>query len=322
MATGLIRVGIVGLGVAGQRALDVLIGHESFTVTRAWDPHGAVREAVSAAYPDLEVADAAAAVCESDQVDALWLAGPPASHVEQVDAALAAGKPFLCEVPLAVDVDEARKLVARVEQSGIAAAANFVHASARSVAALAEKIDEGALGEILGVDLELHLRRWPRRWQASAEWVAGRAQGGFVREVVSHFVFLAHRLFGPAAIKHLELRYPDDPELAEIGLLASLVCGPVPLVINGRVGGAGPARTDFTVWGSDTTYRLYDWYRLKRSEGAEWAEMLGNIRNPGLDSRMRQLGNWETMLRRGEQALPGLKEAFAVQELIETMLQG
>ncbi|PZS30305.1 MAG: hypothetical protein DLM58_13890 [Pseudonocardiales bacterium] len=41
---------------------------------------------------------------------------------------------------------------------------------------------------------------WPRAFQADARWLADRAQGGFVREVLSHFIYLTDRLVGPVRL--------------------------------------------------------------------------------------------------------------------------
>ncbi len=55
----------------------------------------------------------------------------------------------------------------------------------------------------------------PRRRRCKSWWLAGPEQGGFTREVLSHFVFLAQRLFGPAVVAEVQLtRAPGQAETA------------------------------------------------------------------------------------------------------------
>jgi myo-inositol 2-dehydrogenase/D-chiro-inositol 1-dehydrogenase len=89
-------------------------------------------------------------VVEDSQVDAVLIASPGDLHVEQVLACLAAGKPVLCEKPLATTADDALKVV----QAEAAAGRRFVQvgfmrrydAGFRDVKAA---IDGGAVGELL-----------------------------------------------------------------------------------------------------------------------------------------------------------------------------
>jgi len=42
-----------------------------------------------------------------------------------------------------------------------------------------------------------------------------RAEGGYVREVISHFVFFAERILGPTRLIWARPDYPGDPALCE-----------------------------------------------------------------------------------------------------------
>ncbi len=54
-------------------------------------------------------------------------------------------------------------------------------------------VREGEAGDILGVDIQFVFPEWPREFQKEARRVAGHEQGGFLREVGSHYVFLTNR---------------------------------------------------------------------------------------------------------------------------------
>src|SRR5260221_13251599 len=60
-----------------------------------------------------------AAVLEANDVDAVIVATPNLFHPEAVLAAAAAGKHFLCEKPLAIDIASARKMVQACDAAGV-----------------------------------------------------------------------------------------------------------------------------------------------------------------------------------------------------------
>ena len=55
---------------------------------------------------------------KDDGVDAVLIASNDASHAEFVLAAIAAGKPVLCEKPLAPDVADCERIIAAEQQFG------------------------------------------------------------------------------------------------------------------------------------------------------------------------------------------------------------
>ena len=64
--------------------------------------------------------------------------------------------------------------------------------------------------------------QWPREWQTKP-WCAGRAQGGLLREVGTHFLFGLCELFGHGAARvRAAVNYPDGAggERAEVAVEA------------------------------------------------------------------------------------------------------
>lgn len=316
------RVGIIGLGTVGQRTMANMVAHDRFTVTRGWDPERSACKSAVASFGELVIAEGPDGVIGADDVDLVYIACPPLNHREYVLAALEREIPIFCEKPLGIDVAESRELVEKVEASGPPAVVNFVYGAAPGGTVLQERLRGGQLGEVVGVDLRLHFATWPRDWQAAASWLVKREQGGFVREVVSHFIFLAHRLFGPATIVDAHVRYPPgDDEGAETHVLARFDCGGIPLSIIAMSGGTGPDVVEFTVWGSESSCRLIDWFHLAASDGEEWSELRSKVQNPRQDAFMCQLDNLAAMLEGQPHTLPGFREALAVQEVIEELLR-
>ncbi len=314
-------VGVIGLGVVGRRTLANMLAHDGLAVAAAWDLDPAACDAARADHPNLKIAADPEALIADPATDAVYIAVPPLAHADYVAAAMAAGKAIFCEKPLGIDVATSRALVAQVAASGLANAVNFVHGATAAGSAIEAALAAGDLGELAGVDIRLHFSRWPRDWQAPADWLRFRDQGGYVREVLSHFVYLTERLFGPASLRRSVLRYPEDPKLCETHVLAELDCDGLAVTVAGSSGGAGPDVVDYLVWGAKRSYRLYDWFNLQQSDGGPWQEALGDIADKRQDAFMRQLSALAAMLNGEPHSLPDFRAALSVQELVEEMLQ-
>jgi len=314
------KVAVIGLGVMGQRMLGNMAEHELFDVISVWDPNAEACKSTQATYPSVSVASDAEALVADPSVEVVYIASPPATHKEHALAAMARGKAVYCEKPLGVDVSESRDLAAQADASSSCCIVNFSLASAHAVTLVEQKLRDGTLGDIAGVDIRLHFSNWPRDWQMDAAgWLARRAQGGFAREVLSHWVYLSERLFGPATLKHRATRYPEG-DGAETHLHAELDCSGVPISVAGSIGGVGPDRIEFTVWGEKESCRVFDWNRLQVSRGDAWEEAMTEIEDPRELGYRLQLDNAASAFSGKEHTMPGFGTALSVQMLIEEML--
>jgi len=91
--------------------------------------------------------------------DAVVIASPPGTHAELASAALGAGLPVLCELPLATDPGAARELASAAEAAGVLAATTLprplLYGSERVAALL------GELGELQRAKLTVRLPKTP-----------------------------------------------------------------------------------------------------------------------------------------------------------------
>ena len=313
------RIGIIGLGTVGARFVDQFNLHDDFDLVAAWDPD---TDACAAHRDNVAIVDDAAAVIAL--ADAVYIAVPPLFHREYVEACVAADVGVFCEKPLGIDVTESRALVDLVAASGLPAGVNFVFSAAPSAVELAERIKQGAIGDIIRGDLRLHFAEWPRAWHAKAQWLKLRDQGGWIREVMSHFLFVASRVLGPLTLDNAIVTFPDgaDGGLCEIDALARLSApSGTPLVMIGTSEGVGPDVVDLTIRGTTGSLRLVDWYHLQSSDGGDWQHLLGTDRAElGANAYAGQLGELSKMLSGGPHSIATFPEALAVQELVEQML--
>jgi predicted dehydrogenase len=314
------KIAFIGLGIMGHRMLTNMTAHGGFDLVGGWDPSPAARNHTRAAFPGLPLVETAAEVIADPRAEVVYIACPPGAHAEHALAAIAAGKTVFCEKPLGVDLAQSRALVQAIEDSKTPNAVNFPFADGQAANTIAAALGDGTLGAIAGADIRLHFSRWPRDWQVGAAWLAERAEGGFVREVFSHFVYLTQRLLGPARLIDASVRYPADPKLCETHFLARLDCGGVPVSAAGGAGGVGPDRIEFTLWGATRSYRLWDWNRLRSSDGGPWQDELTGLENPRQDGYLRMLDNFRAFLAGEAHTMPSFRDALAVQAIVEEIL--
>lgn len=311
---------VIGLGVMGQRMLRNMACYPGFEPRIAWDPDPGACRRTAALYPSLRIArDAAAAIGDAD-TSVVYIASPPLAHREHALAAIDAGKAVFCEKPLGVDVARSRELAAAARAAGVVNIVNFSLASAVATAAIEDSLAAGACGELAGVDIIVHFSQWPRQWQMdAASWLSRRAEGGFTREVLSHWIYLTERLLGPTTLEHAFARFPPG-DAAETHLQAALTAAAVPVTVTGSVGGVAPDRVEFTLYGTRASWRILDWNRLHRSEGEEWSPDLTRVDDPREAGYERQLANAARAVAGQPHGMPDFAAALSVQERIEAML--
>lgn len=256
-----VGIGVIGSGIMGRRMLAALGQHPGFAVAAVWDPQPDALAQGLALAPGAATAASLDALVALPAVQALYIASPPAAHLAGVQAAASLGKPVLCEKPLAANLAQAQALRDLVHTSALPLAVNFPFARSFAAGRLLQAQRSGALGTLQQATVTLRFAHWPRAWQAgAADWLAGPAQGGFTREVLSHFVFLALRLFGPAEV--VVQRLDRQPGQTETALKAELHHAEATVVIDAELSGDIADHNRFELVGSAGRIALTDWYRL------------------------------------------------------------
>jgi predicted dehydrogenase len=323
MKNGSVAIGVIGAGIMGERLLNAILQQEPDLLRACgiWDPASTAMQRMEKAFPQVpRMADAAAVIAASDCV---YIASPPASHLDHARAALAAGKSFFGEKPLAVDVADARAFVAQASDKG---AVNFPFASSFAVAAIRNWIEKGEIGRPRRIEIEVGFAAWPRPWQADAvAWLDKPMQGGFTREVVSHFLFLSRRLVGPLQGFNGKASFPEAGK-SERRIAATLRAGDLPVTIVGAVGET--AKDDHNIWmleGDRGAVRLCDWSIAERRlpDGA-WQRAPDALPNEQARplALKRQLQGVAKLARGEPHHLATLAEALNVQEIVEGILAG
>jgi 1,5-anhydro-D-fructose reductase (1,5-anhydro-D-mannitol-forming) len=154
--------GIVGLGRVADTAIapavaaaanSTLAGVVSRTAAKAEE--FAARHGAPAAYDDYRT------LLEDPSVDAVYIATPNALHADQVVAAAEAGKHVLCDKPMATSVEDARRQLAACEAADVQLGIVFHNRYLPWVRDVRRLLAEGAIGDVLTVQLEASAGHWP-----------------------------------------------------------------------------------------------------------------------------------------------------------------
>jgi predicted dehydrogenase len=304
-------IGVIGTGIMGRKMIAALQQHPRFRVVAAWDPDANALQAALAQASGVRAAAGVDDLVDDAAVQAIYIASPPAWHAGAVRRVLQAGKGCFCEKPLTHDIAEAEALREAVLQSRLPFAVNFPFARGTAASRMRSIVQSGELGPVLSARIHLRFARWPRAWQAGAStWLAGPAEGGFTREVLSHFAFQALRLFGPAAVADVELQ--REPGQAETALRARWVHREVQVSVDAAVAGEVADDNRFEVQGERGSVALTGWSRLDyRGEVSE-----------RVDNTAHTLDGLAALLEgRAEHGLASIDEATAVVCCIETILR-
>lgn len=316
------RLAIIGLGIMGRRMLENALQHPAFEVCGVWDPSAQSVAKSRAIWPDLAVAVSAEAAMLG--ADAVYLACPPGPRKTYALQAAAAGQGVFMEKPLGTDNAQSRDLVVQLSQARLPGVVNFTQAASRGFEELQRAIDAGEAGELLGIDIVVNYPAWPRAWQKDADWLRLREEGGYTREVISHFLFLAGRFLGPLTLQQALPRYPQDTSLCELDMLARLrTADGKPVTVLATTGGQQPDRQEVTVRGSRMNHQFREFFQLWRSDGGPWQEAVDwTLEDPRSSALQRQLNEVDKWLQGQPHKLATAEEALAVQELVEAMLLG
>lgn len=100
-------------------------------------------------------------------VDAVHINTPIQNHAEQSIAALRAGKHVACTVPMATTVDECRRIVEAVEETGLTYMMMETVVYSREFLFVKEQFEKGELGKIqfLRASHQQEMAGWPGYWE-------------------------------------------------------------------------------------------------------------------------------------------------------------
>nr|WP_300005320.1 Gfo/Idh/MocA family oxidoreductase [Tissierella sp.] len=253
----MMNIGIIGAGVVAERIINASKKHPRANIKAIYDTDGERLKAITDKY-ELESAASYQALLKDDGVDIIYLAVPPKYHYPIAMDILETDKHFICEKPLANSTDEAKVMYETVLKKDIVHAMNFPTVYTKAYEKIEELIEQGFIGRLIRIEFQGYFTTWPRAWQQN-NWIDSREQGGFVREVVTHYVQMIQKLFGN--IKGVEsfIEYPEDPDKSETSIIAKGEVNGTPVLINAIADVGMEEELSFNIIGDKGTISLKNW---------------------------------------------------------------
>lgn len=256
--TGPIRTGVIGFGLSGR------VFHAPFLATNpafsldliaTGNPERAAE--ARAQHPGAEVVDSPdALLARAADLDLVVLASPAHTHLEQGLAALEAGAGIVIDKPFVPTVLDAKKLIAKAEETGGLLAVFQNRRWDGDFLTVKRLIAEGRLGTVHR--FESTFERWggPNRvrWQDTTTVDQG---AGITYDLGSHLIDQALQLFGPATVEQAELLSVREGSVSDDDAFISLLHGSgvrSHLTMSRAAGQSGPR---FRVLGSEAAYKVY-----------------------------------------------------------------
>lgn len=163
----MIRFGIAGFGLHAVRRLmpGFALAKECRVVALSRrDSKRAAQVAEQYAIP--HVFASTEELCRCPEVDAVLVTTPNVCHLQDVLAVIAAGKPVLCEKPMAMNAGECEQMVKAAREAGVLLGVAQIFRFEQSTARLRERIAAGEIGQPLMARAEFcypglgHARTW------------------------------------------------------------------------------------------------------------------------------------------------------------------
>lgn len=312
-----VRMGIIGLGAIGQRLIPSFKSHKGIHIRGVFDLDRACMDRVCKAH-DLLSFDEAKSLIDHEDIDAIYLAVPPQFHKELALEIMAAGKHLLCEKPLAASLEEAKAMAeAEKEFSGVTAM-NFPLPYTGAYKALKDVLAAQALGKLLRVEVKGVFPHWPRLWQVNP-WINTRAEGGFVREVFTHFIQVIVSNLGPIEDIVSRVDYPQEADVSETSVLAwGTLGGSLPVSFNGLAGLDQEEYLALRFIGDQGSLEIMNWRRVfmtNQDQGRREIEV------EALDATLALIDAFYKAICQEKAPLVSLETGYETVKIVEGLLQ-
>jgi predicted dehydrogenase len=150
-----------------------------------------------------QMLDGELALEASERIDAVSIVTPNATHFEIAHAFAAAGIHVVCDKPLCVSVDEARRLITIVEETGVVFGVTYNYSGYPLIKQMRHMVASGGIGQVRKVVVE-----YTQGWLASPLEQTGQKQaawrqdpktagpGGAIADIGTHAEHLARYITG------------------------------------------------------------------------------------------------------------------------------
>jgi phthalate 4,5-cis-dihydrodiol dehydrogenase len=215
-----LRIGVAGLGRAFTLMLPTLAADPRLELVAAADPRAEATKRFAADF-GARVYASVDELCADERVEVVYVATPHQHHAAHVALAAAHGRHVLVEKPIAITLEECRRMIDAAEHAGVILIVGHSHSFDRPILRTREIIDSGAVGRVRMINAQYYtdfLYR-PRR----PEELATESGGGVVFSQGAHQVDIVRLLGGGRVTSVRALTGAWDPARPSEGAYAALL---------------------------------------------------------------------------------------------------
>lgn len=256
----MVGLGIIGLGAIGERLLPIFKDYEGMDIISVYDINVDKTSEICGKF-DVKAAETVDEMLEHEAVDVVYLAVPPKFHKDLAIRIMDAGKHILCEKPLAGTIEEAKEMMDFAKDKSLVTGMNFPLYHGPGYEKLRELLDQKVIGDIRRIELLGIFPDWPRKWQVNP-WIDTKDQGGFVREVFTHFIQLVQDYFGLIELVDTSVAYPEDVAGSEVDVYARGHIDGLPMVFSGMTGIGHKEDLKLMIYGTEGSLEFLNWREL------------------------------------------------------------
>ncbi|MDP8968681.1 MAG: Gfo/Idh/MocA family oxidoreductase [Actinomycetota bacterium] len=325
-----VKIAVLGGGYGAKVSLPVLCDLDEFEPVAVWSRRPeragelAEKHGIELATADVDE------LLAHPGLEAVHVATPVATHAEIATAAARRGLHVLCEKPLAMDLAQAREVVAAIEQAGVVGVVNYGRRFQETRERLLQRVAEVAgaprmVSISLVFDDHAEPGSRPFTWVQDAALGGGRLQGYGVHDLDLLLAAFAEieSIAAATEVGVGERAAPDGTPQRVTAEDAYVV------VVRFRGGGLGQVNLTATarhkrgdvieVHGAEGTVRLDADKRLHWGRAGEELQTEGPLTADSRDAYARVARNFFAAIRDGAPADPGLDEALRVQALLDAV---
>lgn len=309
------NIGIIGAGIVAERIINASMDHPRTKIKGIYDRDIDRLLEVTRKYW-LDGYSSYEELLDDSEIDIIYLAVPPKYHYPLGVDTFKSGKHFLCEKPLANSMEEAKTMAKLSNDKDVVYAMNFPTIYGSPYKKIKELLDKGSIGKLLRLEFQGYFTDWPRPWQKNP-WIVTREQGGFTKEVITHYVHLMQRLFGDIEQIHSFVNYPTDTYRAEKSLIAKCNIRDIEVLINCVTDIGMKEKLSFNMIGTKGTISLKNWNEVWVSKKDSEFE---KIELEKIDPSKNLLDNLFSAIDRDESDIVDFKEGCKTHIVIEKLL--
>lgn len=143
----MVRIAVLGCGRIGRMHAANIAAHPRAQLAGVFDVHRPAAEEVSSGLGTRLFGSASSAI-ESGDVDAVLIASSTPTHADLLEAAVAAGKPTLCEKPIDLSLARVAACAERIRGTSVPIMLGFVRRFDRGHRSVRQAVQEGLVGEL------------------------------------------------------------------------------------------------------------------------------------------------------------------------------